>query len=598
MAHQPATRVDSVSLRLATVVGGVLLVLVARSSLNAQKIQFVDGTSSAGLATGGPAQGVAVTDLNRDGFDDVFFAGGLGSSSLFLNNGDGTFRDATSDSGIEVPGNAVAPVWADFNNDGAVDLFVGIRSGADANRLFLNDGNGGFEDVITDSGIDPEARIGSAAFADFDRDGFLDLFLATRDEGDHLYRNVDGQTFEDVTEGAGVAGVHGSVAMQATWVDFDRDGDLDLFAVHDGIDVNRLYRNDGKLPFVEIAEQVGIDQVGSGNGMGVAWFDSNLDGHDDVYVTRIGTASLYRSRGDGTYDDVAGAVGAAKNGLTWGVVAADFDNDGDEDLFLVNTFSFDEISETFLYRNDGGVFTNVARSASAALKLDSFGVATGDFNADGLIDVVITSTAGDNRLLINASEQTGNWIGVEFRNGSSNRFALGGAVRIVAGGVTQRKSLFAGEGYCSQNSNRIHFGIGTASQIDTLEVLWPEGETEVYPNVAPNKAYVLSKGAVSVAREDFEPESFALSMRSYPNPFRLATHVDFSLDQESKARVEVLDLLGRNLKSLASGRFVAGQHTVTWSGDIDQGGIAPAGVYLIRLVADGRQLTRTVVRTN
>ena len=282
-----------------------------------ESLSFTD--ASAGVATIGVARGVAVADYDGDGWDDVYVSVVDGVSSLFRNRQDGTFEDVGARAGVAVQGKSAVALWGDVDGDGRPDLFVGQRWGS-VNRLFLQNEDGTFRDEGSVSGIDRRARVATAAFGDFDNDGKLDLFLATLASPDLLYRGAPGESdafFVDITEEAGVAGLSSSTPMQATWVDFDRDGDLDLFAVHDGYSVeSRLYRNDGRLPLVDVAPEANIASVGVGYSMGVAWGDVDGDGWPDAYVTRIDTGGLYRNNGNGTFRDVAIESGAARNG--WG----------------------------------------------------------------------------------------------------------------------------------------------------------------------------------------------------------------------------------------------------------------------------------------
>ncbi|MDZ4700520.1 MAG: FG-GAP-like repeat-containing protein [Rhodothermales bacterium] len=563
-------------------------VLLVVNSASAQSIQFEP--APANLATGGPAYGVAVADYDGDGQDDLYIAALQGGSKLFRTTGNWTFEDVTTSAGVTVAGEAVNPLWGDIDNDGHPDLFVGVRSySGKSSKLFLNRGDGTFADITVASGIDTTLIVGTAAFGDYDGDGRLDLFVATRDSYDRLYRNTgeNGPLFEDVAGEVNVLGFPQSIAMQATWTDYDQDGMLDLFAVHDGNLVSRLYRQTNGHP--RFQHQIGTTGLAvSRSAMGVAWGDYDNDGWDDVYVTNIAEANLFRNRGDGTFEDVTAASGAGRNGMAWGTVFADFDNDGDLDLFAGNTFGYDA-SPAMLYENEGGIFTDRAAAAGAALRVNVFGVATGDFDQDGRIDLVVANEGGQNALLLNKTAPAGAWLQLHLIGETANHMAIGARIRVVAAGVGHQRTVDGGSSYASQSSPTLHVGLGEADRVDTLQVIWTDGSVQTLTDLPANTRYTLAQGgAVNVSAERESTATFALSL--YPNPVVDRATLTFSLDKSAPVTVELVDVLGRRLRTWSPGTLSAGAHQIA----IDRAGL-PAGVYLIRWRAGASTVTRTVL---
>ena len=306
---------------------------------------FEDRTARANLTVDW-AFGIAAVDYDNDGWADLMIAADSSESRLFRNLGNGRYSDETEQAGLTLEGHFHSPLFADVNNDGWSDLLmVGTREA----RLFLSDGTGGFVDHTANSGL-KGAGGKTAALGDFDNDGLLDLFIAISQEPDRLFRNLGGGQFDDVTMESKTGGPEGPLAMQAIWFDFNHDGWLDLLAVHDIDDPSRLYRNDGRLPFTDIAEETGFSEVANGNSMGVGVGDVDGDGWEDIYVTRIGEGGLYRNDQGVSLTLMEDALGAWRNGWSWGVVTGDFDNDADQDLFIVSTAGMGG-APTLLYEN-------------------------------------------------------------------------------------------------------------------------------------------------------------------------------------------------------------------------------------------------------
>ena len=540
----------------------------AAPAARAQSIRFTDETSSAGMNAPGLGRGLAVGDYDVDGDDDVFVAMQYGLSRLFRNDGTGRFVDVTSAAGMSANGRYTAPVWADFDNDGRPDLFVGGFQSE--SRLFRNVGNGTFQDVYVAAGLEPGLDVGSLGVADYDNDGWVDLFIAVDRAPDRLYRNLGATapfTFDDVSVAAGVEGQSFSVAMQASWGDYDHDGDQDLFAVMDGegrlgnslnpLASNRLHRNQGYLPLHDQAGATGFRDPGPGNSMGLTWGDYDSDGWEDVYVARKDKGGLYRNLGDGSFAVVPLAAGAERNGMAWGTTFGDYDNDGDADLFVANAFGYYQM-KSLLYENRGSAFTDVADAAGMAFDHEITGVANGDFNRDGRLDVVFSDYDGKVHLMSGASSGDTKWLQVALTGVQSNRMAIGARVEVRAGSRRWVQSIRGGDSYCSQSSAVLHFGLGALERVDEVRVYWGGAYVDALTDVqAGTRLSIVQTGSMATGAEAMDlPGPDASLGAPWPNPARDLVRVSFTLPSgggpatsalptSGEGLVEVLDVLGR-----------------------------------------------------
>ena len=562
----------------------ILCFLIGIHASPAQSIRFEDQAAEAGIITGAAAYGVAVQDFDGDGWDDIYIAADEGASRLFRNTGEGRFEDVTAAAGVAVKGNAVAPLWGDLNNDGWPDLFVGVRSDVDSSALFISKGDGTFQPAPDAWKVDLAASIGTASFADFDNDGWLDLFLATRGTKDRLYRNAEGHGFEDISARAGTSGLDASIAMQATWADIDLDGDQDLFAIHDGNLRGRLYKNNGWLPFSEITTSA--DLVVARSSMGVAWNDYDNDGDFDVYVSNIAEGNFFNNDGAGQFNDATLATGTQLNGMSWGVVFADFDLDGDEDFFIANTYDFDG-QPALLYENRNSEFVEVADQANAALTTNTYGVASGDFNRDGLPDLVAPDQKGKNKLLINTSSVTDNWLSLKLVGETVNRDAIGARVSVFAGGRAFHRSRQSASGYCAQMSEWIHIGLGEAARVDSVHIVWGAGSRDVLVGLDVNQMLEVTEGNPQSIGQDTQLESLPFRYQLFPVPAMQQVTLRLELHHAMPIKISLLDLLGRN-RSLLVQRFLGqGVHTIR----VPLSSYA-AGLYVLRMETPENQFVQ------
>ncbi len=492
--------------------------------------------------------GVAAGDVDGDDWEDLVFCGGAGCS-LFRNRGNGTFEDMTGDAGIQVPGEARMALLADFDNDGRRDLF--LTYAAEGNRLFRNLGEGRFEEVTEVSGLMHTGDItGGATAVDTDNDGLLDLYVANfgnylasenpwsptdsrNGQANRLFRNLGDLRFAEITEQAGEGVGNTGWAQAVSHVDYDVDGDQDLFIAND-FGRDDLLVNQGDGTFRSLGMETGTDDPG--HGMNVAFADLNRDGLPEIFVTNIWvwhevrrevteTNSLFLSerrsdRSVGYRRSEDPALLARDTGWAWGALFLDVENDGDDDLFVANGFSdyltfvqyrpaADDPERLYpinngrepnvFFRNDGGGIPNVVVEGSGAELpgLNSRGVAALDFDRDGDLDLAVSTFHAEAHLLRNEAPRAGtHWLEVDLVGDPERgvaRDAFG--VRVVArrGDLYVWRSLAGGEGYLSQSSHLLHMGLGEAESVD-LEVVWPGNQTQLVPGVPADRRIRIRQG--------------------------------------------------------------------------------------------------------
>lgn len=435
---------------------------------------------AAGLERIGGASGVSFADFNRDGWDDLTFAAVDGQVRLWANQKDGTFRDVTPAGGLPGGGVRAFVIWFDHDADAFPDLLVGGTRTVLYRNLGGAPGHGStFEDITDAAGLSMTGPTATGAVADVDGDGWLDVFLTAPQAPDRLFMADGNGSYREEALSRGVVDATGSFPMQAVFVDVDSDDHPDLYALYDGQQRSRLFLNQGGGLFVESAQSRGLFDIGPGNTMGLSVGDVNEDGIPDFHVTRIGRAGLFVSHAHitgPTWSDQAVAWGADRNGMSWGTVLADADADGDLDLAVVNTSGYDGTPSLFFERTGPVNYSEQGASAGFAALSESYGLAWGDINRDGLPDFIIPDMNGRHRLLLNVTDAPGRRVGVVLDGPPGNRTAVGARVRVAAGGHAWLRWQLAGDSYLSQQSRRLLFGVGDAGPEFTVDVTWPDGE--------------------------------------------------------------------------------------------------------------------------
>ncbi len=551
--------------QLTRLLTAISLLLYQIPSLALGNVQFVDVTTASNIDfrhINGAAgkyrlpetlgSGCAFFDADSDGDIDIYLvnsgywqdsaakdADELGTSILYENRGDGTFRDITAAAGVGNRGNYGQGVaCADYDNDGNVDIYV---TNFGHNTLYRNNGDGTFTDVTTQAGIKCPEWSSSATFLDYDRDGHLDVFVVNYlvysldvvyrpcgEDGtvtychpslfegapDRLYRNNGDGTFTDVTEAAGVGNIGGlfhGKGLGVVSADFNNDGAPDLYVANDDTR-NDFFYNNGDGTFSEISTLAGCAYSFNGvsqAGMGVATGDYNADGRLDIFVTNLSyeTNALYRNNGDGTFTDVIYEAHLGKESYLYvgfGTMFFDADNDARLDIFIANGHIIDNIEETHdilkyaqpnqLFQNQGdGTFQEISKETGPYFQSPgvSRGTSFGDYDNDGDVDILVMQSNAPVTLLRNDGGNNKNWVRIKTVGTVSNRDGIGARLILTAGGITQIREVQPAASYMSSHDVRALFGIGENRYADSLEIRWPSGMVEVHQQLIANEEHVM-----------------------------------------------------------------------------------------------------------
>ncbi len=462
---------------------------------------FKDTTKMSGLMTDGARSG-GWGDYDADGCVDLLITEATGAR-LFRNSCNGTFSDVSQSVGISAPKGGFGIAWADYDGDGDLDVYV--ASADTANVLYRNDGNGRFTDVASTSGVADMRSSTGAAWADYDGDGDLDLFVANRffpepdsEITDRLYRNDGNGVFTDVGVESGVAVVNRKTFMGA-WFDYDNNGTLDLYQAVDFGD-DRLFHNDGRGGFTDVTGKAGIS--GPAHAMGLAVGDINGDGCFDVVSTNNtrgnpedlehGPSTLYLNNCDGTFSDATAVWGLEDRGtVDWGVNMVDWDNDGDEDLSIVagGMLEGGEKETNVLYENRDGRLLDVTDRLNARVDGAAFGSAWADYDNDGDLDWLIVNSK-KNVVLLENHAAPGHHLVVRTDLSDGHRM-VGARVDITAGGKTQSRTVQAGKGYAASEELEAHFGLGSIGNVSQLRITWPDGRVSELSDLKANQTVIV-----------------------------------------------------------------------------------------------------------
>lgn len=573
----------------------VLSVTVVGMQSPAQQWQFTDISENCGFGTHSDNHGIAIVDFDGDGFEDIYVSVRSGKNKLYRNKGHGEFADVAQAAGVDLHHGTRTAVWGDIDCDGDPDLYLGNATAND--KLYLNRGDGAFQDITAYAGILNMASTFSVNMADLNSDGYPDIYVSNFLNENILFVNNRDTTFSDAMGSYHLSDPGRS--MGAVFFDYDNDGDSDLYLVHDGNEPNILYRNtDGQFEDVSAPSKTDF----AGQGMGVDIADINNDGYLDIYITNLYENALLLNNGDGTFEDISAQADIRDYGMGWGVTFLDFDNDGWVDIYVCNDSYFSPYPNV-LYRNTGNLtFSKYETGGPVSNVMASYGCACTDMDMDGALDLVVANRGNHDFLQLFKNNGSGNhWIGFQLIGTNGNTAAIGGRVIITDNnGVIHTDEITAGNGYASQNSMRLHFGLGQASQIDSLMIRWPSGNRQAisppevdryYTIVEDQSPKVLNPSVTTAVRT---PADLSPDLQCYPNPSSGDLHITFSLTGPDKGHVSIYDMTGVLHYRSGFQHRQAGQTDHVISGDLmDQMG---PGSLLVQLSGKKGNASQIIVR--
>ena len=556
----------------------LIVLLLLPFSLIGQ-IQFEEVAAGFGLDAAGRSVGVAVGDYDNDELEDIY-VGRTGMPNLLYHAlPDGTFEEVGAQSGTNLGGATRMVVWADLDNDGLLDILCGNSDGH--NAYLRNNGDGTFTNRTEAAGLRLQPyTTRSINAADFDGDGDLDIYVANLSQPNELFINDGTGYFTDECDARNAQDE--LIAMGVICFDYDLDGDLDIYATHDSYQPNKLFENDGTGHFVEKGQFSGTGIAIQSMGVDVG--DMDNDGDFDIYVTNLGANVLLRNTGIGFFQNSSFVSGVTDPGMGWGCTWLDVDNDGWQDLYVANEYAFAPVPNILYRNNSDNSFSDVSAGTVLESPNGGYGMATLDVNYDGRLELLQANLGNDqpNEVFLNTTENDHHWIRLQLEQDSLNRFAVGARVLVTTNEFVTTDGVFAGSGYASQNSHRLHFGLGADSLVD-LRVFWPNGDTSDYLNVLADSLYRIRPGTAPQGIYPLGlPVTTSTTTMATTTPFSLQTNPVGNLLQ-LKGDASIGNETGQIIVVNASGATVA-THTLghLTLAPIDVANL-PAGYYVCRL---------------
>lgn len=575
------------------------MILFVLLNLTSYSQQFARILTGAPVNDGGESFGVAWVDINNDGFPDLIISNGGAAgvkqrNFIYLNNGNGTFTKVTSGDIIQDSSISNGATIADYDNDGFPDIFIANRN-SNANLLFKNINGTSFQRISTGSIVTDVGNTNGASWVDYNNDGFVDLyavnFMGTR----FLYKNNGNGTFTKIDTGLVVT--ESTTSITCSFGDYDNDNLPDLFIANPGSG-NELFHNEGNGYFKKIISGSGVDNVGIS--MSGTWGDYDNDGYLDLFVAnQQGTKNfLYHNERNGTFRKIT--TGDIVNDTSWGISGSwvDYDNDGYLDLFVTNWNNH----KNFLYHNDGPpnfTFTKILTGDIVNDIGNSMAAAWGDYDNDGYPDLFVANRGNLNNFLYKNNNTGNNWINFTCTGMTSNKSAIGTKVRIKAklnGADTwQLREISAQQGYNSENDLRVSFGIGQSTIIDSVIVQWPSGIKDVFTNILSDKFYKITEGSgiqiITTIKNfsDSKPSEFIM-LQNYPNPFNPSTTIKYSIPDANNVRIIINDVIGKHVAVPVNEFKPAGEYSFVFNS-----GSLPSGIYFYTLISGNLRLTKKMV---
>jgi hypothetical protein len=577
----------------------ILLASIFHSDLAIAQ-SFTKITSGAVVSSPGDSRSVNWIDVNNDDFIDLQITNGAAGGQnnfLYLNDGNSGFTPLLSDTIVKDGKPSDGATWADTDNDGDWDCFVANWYNS-IGLYYTNNGNGTFQ-LNTNSGLSSGITYAeTAAWGDYDSDGLVDLYV-TRSGGtvatnrNFLYHNNSNNFFTKINTGTLVTDA--LISRSANWTDIDLDGDLDLFVSNEGNSNNNenIYRNDSAGVFTKLSSGVLLND--GKKTMSSSWADFDNDGDLDVFLANENSSNaLFRNDGNFNFTKLLSDTVSTGIANSFSSAWSDVDNDGDVDLFVTNSFLANTKLPCYFYINNGnGTFSRIGNHTLTADSAWTYGCAFGDYDNDGFEDLAVATCRfqgiDQNDFLYHNDGNLNNWVTFKLIGVTSNKSAIGAKVRIKAtlNGIPtwQFREITAQSSYCGQNDMRAHFGLANATQIDSVKVEWPSGTIDFIDSVSTNQFFTLTEtqGIQHIKSNEADFELFV-----YPNPSNGTISLNcvgfFQGDE-----VLITNYLGDTLSKI---KLDAKINSLTL--DLRKNGISKPGNYYITLLSKGKSSTKKI----
>ena len=553
---------------------------------------------------GGDSRSVNWVDYDNDDDLDLFVSNGHSPATrsfLYRNDG-GTFTKVTGTPPASNFGRSDGASWGDYDNDGDPDLYV-VNWYNDRNLFYENLGDGECLQITEGPLATARGFSEACSWVDYNNDGHLDMYVANSGnafpEANYLFLNNGDKTFTQITEGDIVTDRHRS--RSPNWADYDGDGDLDLYVSNESDQQNKLYKNllteTGSADFETVSS--GLHVVDNHSSISASWGDYDNDGDLDLFVANLNqNNNLYQNNGDGSFSKISEGIVVTDGGYSFGCNWADFDNDGDLDLFVANGWG-NSAQQNFLYRNElaetgSATFTKITDSNLVRDGGWSYGSSWADYDKDGDLDLVVAKWFNgnneNNSLFRNNNPADNSWIILNLSGMTTNKSAIGAIARVKttinSEAHWQTRQVSGQDSYCGQNL-QLHFGLGIATVIDSIIVEWPSGTVQKLDNMTPNMYLDIIEGVATGINSGPQglPQDYQL-LPNFPNPLNPSTTIQYRLPNSASVTVKIYDALGKEIQTLVNEYQPAGLQTTVWNGTNFRGEPSPSGVYLYQLTAN------------
>lgn len=560
---------------------------------------FTKVTSGPLVNNAGDSRSVNWVDVNNDGFVDCMITNGPSggqNNSLYINNGTGNFTQVAGDSIVLDNKPSDGATWADTDNDGDPDCFV--VNWYNVNNLFYtNNGAGNFTKINTGPPVNDLGYSETAAWGDYNNDGLVDLYV-TNSAGikrNFLYRNLGANTFTKVVTGTPVTDAFASRCVN--WTDMDLDGDVDLFVTNENSQKENVYRNDGAGVFVKLTAGALLNDAGNTNSG--SWADFDNDGDLDVFLANDqGYNGLFRNDGNFNFTKLIADTTAKDESRSFSSSWSDVDNDGDLDLFVTNSFGTTTRLTNFFYLNNGNsTFSRISHTALTADSAWSYGCAFGDYDNDGFEDLAVATCrfngVDDPDLLYHNDGNANHWITIKLTGTISNHTAIGTKIRLkttISGNpVWQLREISAQSAYCSQNDMRAHFGLGNATTIDSIKVEWPSGIVQYSTALNADQFMSMVENGTVTSLNDHKQKS---KLSIFPSPANAIMTITMGKSFLAGDRITITDASGKQLAELSISSAVK-----EYSIDTKKYNLSP-GTYFISVFSASEKSTQSIIITH